>query len=355
AGYGGAFDLVYSDDSRTTEVTLDNIIAGVDVVRGEQWNYKDQDGGKGTHGTILRRDVEPGWVIVKWKNPAGTVNRYQVGDKHRVIQYAEPQMCRPLSRCTSVGAAMYQGMLKELQNTLMEINLLHKSIATLKAEAQNRPEVSAVPDASTAALGVSTAGGKVKPYPGCIFPYGQPVSFPPTLSARVTRTKKALGRKDAKRGHVYGWVAGFSGKDKAVVMWDGDAQAEHILCSSLEYAQNFHSSFARGTAIPAHTLGPLYASAYPSDASAFSAVDAQYGQGLIGRMVVPGPSEQWKSVQPEVKAQMCGRIMGVDTQGKKITVQWLPADKKAVLDGVVVGRQFAYKAGCDGVFDLSLS
>lgn len=51
-----------------TKVTTDNVYIGVEVVRGPDWKYSDQDGGEGNIGIVTQMHGIPGAVYVKWRN-----------------------------------------------------------------------------------------------------------------------------------------------------------------------------------------------------------------------------------------------------------------------------------------------
>lgn len=53
--------------------------AGVRVVRGPHWKWKDQDGGNGFVGTATLGVREDGWSRVTWD--CGLSNNYRVGDE----------------------------------------------------------------------------------------------------------------------------------------------------------------------------------------------------------------------------------------------------------------------------------
>ena len=48
------------------KVTEDNFKVGDKVVRGEDWKWDNQDGGKGCVGTIEYLSESGNWVNVKW-------------------------------------------------------------------------------------------------------------------------------------------------------------------------------------------------------------------------------------------------------------------------------------------------
>ena len=53
-------------------------VAGMRVMRGPDWKWGDQDGGKGSIGTVTDTDDGDGWVKVKWDSNSGN-NSYRVG------------------------------------------------------------------------------------------------------------------------------------------------------------------------------------------------------------------------------------------------------------------------------------
>ena len=59
------------------KVTKDNCKVGDKVVRGKDWRWYDQDGGKGCVGTINYFSESRGWVEVRWSN--GYSNSYRIG------------------------------------------------------------------------------------------------------------------------------------------------------------------------------------------------------------------------------------------------------------------------------------
>ena len=59
------------------KVTEDNFKVGDKVVRGEDWKWDNQDGGKGCVGTIEYLSESGNWVNVKWSN--AYPNSYRVG------------------------------------------------------------------------------------------------------------------------------------------------------------------------------------------------------------------------------------------------------------------------------------
>lgn len=59
------------------KVTEDNFKVGDKVVRGEDWSWYDQDGGKGGVGTI-EYIIDDRWVNVRWLNTDHT-NFYRIG------------------------------------------------------------------------------------------------------------------------------------------------------------------------------------------------------------------------------------------------------------------------------------
>merc|ERR1719387_1279579 len=70
----------------TERVTFDNLRIGAEVIRGPDWQWDDQDGGKGGIGIILDpsdpsnrlpSDLAQGWIKVRWGN--GVVQNYRVG------------------------------------------------------------------------------------------------------------------------------------------------------------------------------------------------------------------------------------------------------------------------------------
>jgi len=70
-------------------VTIDNVHLGMKVVRGPDWHYGEQDGGKGGIGKIILRkpdssevyskSVDSYWARVQWEN--GDTNAYQIGNE----------------------------------------------------------------------------------------------------------------------------------------------------------------------------------------------------------------------------------------------------------------------------------
>jgi len=77
-------------------------IVGARVVRGAKWVYRDQDGGKGTKGTIVA--AKAGYVVVEWDGSPRLYN-YSASIRDRQLAYARhplpppPQgwvCCRPL-------------------------------------------------------------------------------------------------------------------------------------------------------------------------------------------------------------------------------------------------------------------
>lgn len=58
-------------------VTVSNVVVGMEVVRGRSWNFVDQDGGKGSVGTVEGCIKTPNWWWVRWE---GTKHAYYCGD-----------------------------------------------------------------------------------------------------------------------------------------------------------------------------------------------------------------------------------------------------------------------------------
>eukprot|EP01028_Stygiella_incarcerata_P013171 TRINITY_DN81587_c0_g1_i1.p1 TRINITY_DN81587_c0_g1~~TRINITY_DN81587_c0_g1_i1.p1 ORF type:complete len:545 (+),score=115.95 TRINITY_DN81587_c0_g1_i1:129-1763(+) len=57
---------------------LESLVPGVRVMRGPQWQYRRQDGGAGSIGTVLRVDGKRLWYTVMW-DKTGLVNDYRCG------------------------------------------------------------------------------------------------------------------------------------------------------------------------------------------------------------------------------------------------------------------------------------
>ena len=60
---------------------------GDKVVRGPHWTWGNQDGGKGSIGTVIERD-EADWYVVRW--PSDEKNAYVYEDGTRQIILFEP-------------------------------------------------------------------------------------------------------------------------------------------------------------------------------------------------------------------------------------------------------------------------
>ena len=61
-------------------VTEKNWVLGLDVVRGPDWEYQDQDGGAGNRGMLLHKSKkQKGWVHVSWKWIQNTIHTYRIG------------------------------------------------------------------------------------------------------------------------------------------------------------------------------------------------------------------------------------------------------------------------------------
>ncbi len=51
-------------------------VVGMRVMRGPDWEWGDQDGGKGSYGTVVdESSVREGWVDVKWDNSSSDAKK----------------------------------------------------------------------------------------------------------------------------------------------------------------------------------------------------------------------------------------------------------------------------------------
>lgn len=65
-------------------VTRENVYTGLEVVRGRDWRWENQDGYPGNYGVIVNQeDRRPadGWTSVKW-NRTKKINSYRVGHEN---------------------------------------------------------------------------------------------------------------------------------------------------------------------------------------------------------------------------------------------------------------------------------
>jgi hypothetical protein len=62
-------------------VNRDLCAIGLRVIRGPHWEWGDQDGGKGSAGTIMEEPGIDGWVKVTWDK--GETRHYRVGGEGR--------------------------------------------------------------------------------------------------------------------------------------------------------------------------------------------------------------------------------------------------------------------------------
>jgi hypothetical protein len=58
-------------------IKVDKYIKGLKVVRGPDWGWGNQDGGKGCIGEIIERNLSTGWTTVLWSN--GYKSGYRIG------------------------------------------------------------------------------------------------------------------------------------------------------------------------------------------------------------------------------------------------------------------------------------
>ncbi len=62
-------------------------------MRGPDWEWGDQDGGKGSIGTVTDTDDDDGWVKVKWDSNSSN-NSYRVGHngKFDLVEGSRPRL-----------------------------------------------------------------------------------------------------------------------------------------------------------------------------------------------------------------------------------------------------------------------
>jgi len=92
-GTEGKYDLVYAEDFTPPKPMRDEPVlvpeVGARVMRGPDWEWKDQDGGVGRLGTIIGADGD-GWARVQWDT--SHINRYRVGEESKYdLVYGETQ------------------------------------------------------------------------------------------------------------------------------------------------------------------------------------------------------------------------------------------------------------------------
>lgn len=76
-------------------VTLENVCPGMEVVRGRSWDFRMQDGGKGTVGVVWSCIKAPHWWMVKW--PHTQMHAYFCGEHEEArcdLAVAPPQLTR---------------------------------------------------------------------------------------------------------------------------------------------------------------------------------------------------------------------------------------------------------------------
>lgn len=66
-------DIIPTLEEHYEHVTMENVYIGARVVRGDDWDWWDQDGGG--EGQIVFYDS--GWATVEWDN--GNENGYRIG------------------------------------------------------------------------------------------------------------------------------------------------------------------------------------------------------------------------------------------------------------------------------------
>ncbi len=69
----------------------------VQVQRGPDWKWDDQDGGVGHTGTLVELDSDPTWARVRWGS--GSTNLYRIGDGNHDLVYVKARVRTPPSRC----------------------------------------------------------------------------------------------------------------------------------------------------------------------------------------------------------------------------------------------------------------
>ncbi len=87
-------------------------VVGMRVMRGPDWKWDDQDGGKGSYGTVQNESANgEGWVVVKWDS-SSSLCAYRIGadSKFDLVEITDAmktvgkmmQICNnpPISRST---------------------------------------------------------------------------------------------------------------------------------------------------------------------------------------------------------------------------------------------------------------
>ncbi len=72
-------------------------------MRGPDWEWGDQDGGKGSIGTVTDTDDDDGWVKVKWDSNSSN-NSYRIGrnGKFDLVEVASTATVEVASTATTV-------------------------------------------------------------------------------------------------------------------------------------------------------------------------------------------------------------------------------------------------------------
>lgn len=67
-------------------VLVKTFIPGIEVVRGKDWDWDDQDGGEGSVGKMIGKSANEGWFMVKWKKTNYT-SSYRIGKNDQYDLY----------------------------------------------------------------------------------------------------------------------------------------------------------------------------------------------------------------------------------------------------------------------------